>query len=75
MNQACAELAKVPLRPDAQQQIQTLKNAKKRLEGELEEAKANSQLRRYKMLQNDLQAHNSTPLAINTLPLWVSLPP
>ena len=55
MDHVCQELAKVPVRPNVQMQIQSLKKAKQRLESELQECKSNSQLRRFAMLQNDMQ--------------------
>lgn len=56
MNHTCAELAKVPRQEGQAAQLKALRNAKKRLEAELEEAKANAQLKRYKLLQNDMKA-------------------
>ena len=58
MDHVCQELAKVPVRPNVQMQIQSLKKAKQRLEAELQECKENSQLRRFTMLQNDMQVAN-----------------
>ncbi len=75
MDRVCLELAKIPVRPKVQLQIQSLKNAKQRLEEELQNCKANTQLRRYTMLQNDLQVEGTeTPEGMTHLPalpwLW-----
>lgn len=57
MNHACEELAKVPRQESQAAQLQSLRNAKKRLEAELEECNANAQLKRFKLLQNDMKVH------------------